>query len=184
MKRLGFLGLLRLCHFSRPAHDRTLYKWTARHKPLTIVEGGLASLERSQSIIRIAQRMSPNSEISFLGLDDFEGRAQPIPNLTLRNAHKALNRTGARIRLLPGDPMGTIVRMANQLPKADIFFLTLDTKQNDRDQLWFFLPRLMHARSLVLLRNDTQGEGKPEVLSFSEVQSLATQPPSGRKVAA
>ncbi|HMP79641.1 MAG TPA: hypothetical protein PKD54_09340 [Pirellulaceae bacterium] len=184
MKPLGYLSFLRLCHFSRPACDRVLYKWTARNKPRAIVEGGLSGIERSQSIIRIAQRVSPNAEISYLGLDEFEGRPQVNSELTLRNTHKMLNRTGAKVRLLPGDPLGTIARMANQLPKADLFILTLDPNHCDWDQLWFFLPRLMHDNTLVLLRRDSHGTGQPEVLNLKEIEALASHPATARKPAA
>ena len=72
-------------------------------------------------MIELASRFHPVGEICFTGIDLFEDRpAGQGVGITLRDAHRTLKATGARIRLMPGDAHEGLARVANGLGKVDL----------------------------------------------------------------
>jgi len=61
--------------------------------------------------------------VSYVGVDLFEDRSTAdaaAQRISLKAAHRLLCSSGARVRLLPGDPYSVLARAANHLGKADL----------------------------------------------------------------
>lgn len=174
MKKLSKLRLWSLCLFSRPAEDRVLYKHAIKEKPQSIVEMGLASIARSQTLIQIAQQ-STTTEVRYQGIDLFEGREKPVAGLTLRDAHRSLSATGAKVRVLPGECQMTITRQANQIGAVDFLIITNPTTSSEFENCWFYLPRMLTERGKLFLRHIGSGELRYQILTRAEVEQLASR---------
>ncbi len=174
MKKLSKLRLWSLCLFSKPAEDRVLYKRAIKDKPQSIVEIGMASLARTQTLIQIAQQSTAN-EVRYQGIDLFEGREKPIAGLTLRDAHRLLSTTGAKVRVLPGECQTTITRQANQIGAVDFLVVTNPTTSSEFENCWFFLPRMLTENGKLYLRHLGSGELRYQILTRVEVEQLASR---------
>jgi hypothetical protein len=174
MKKLSTLKLWSLCWFSKPVEDRVLYKRAIKDKPQSITEIGLASLARTQTLIQIAQQGSAG-EVRYHGVDLFEGREKPIAGLTLRDAHRTLSATGAKVRVLPGECQMVITRQANQLGTADLLVISNPATSAEFENCWFFLPRLLTENGRLYLRHLGSGELRYQILERAEVEQLANR---------
>ena len=166
---------LYLRFFSNPKIERQLYAWIAKNKPSSIVEFGLGDATRAIRLIEVAQRCS-KERISYCGIDMFE-MSKDAGQLPLREAHKKLNKTGAHIRLLPGDPLSSLARSANAMQEVDLFVSTLSTAA--LSEAWFYVPRMLTAKSRFFLIDGTSMKH----LNQAEVEHLARTARSQRKAA-
>ncbi|MGQ9574022.1 MAG: hypothetical protein ACUVUC_01765 [Thermoguttaceae bacterium] len=145
------LRLFYLFHFSRPAHERALYRAIYRRQVRDILELGIGTGQRARRMIAVAQSHFPPGELSYTGVDPFEARApETQPGLSLKAAYQMLRATGARIRLLPGDPFAALSRAANSLGKVDLVVVSAAVEPANLSKAWFYVPRLLHAHSLVV----------------------------------
>jgi hypothetical protein len=128
-------------------------------------------------MIDAAARHNPRSDIQYVGLDHFEDRAETgRPGLTLIGAHRTLARSGARIKLVPGDPLRSLARAANELGQFDLLIISPQTETDRLGRIWFFVPRLLHAQSQVVLERQLPGGKKSlQTMSFREVEQLAAK---------
>lgn len=160
MAAAGFFRACYLSHFSKPASDRIVYRIIQRYKARQILEIGLGDGQRTGRMIEMARRCWPDGRISYTGIDPFESRTpKDPPGMTLKGAHQILGRTGARIRLIPGDPGAALAATANELMGTDLVVISawLDSKSLERT--WFYLPRIIHAGSCVV-RQETDPDGQ------------------------
>src|SRR3972149_7327058 len=110
------IKIIYLLYLSKPSSDRLIYRAIIRQKARRIVELGIAEGNRALRMIDAAARFAPRSEIQFVGMDPFEARSETDgPGLSLISAHRVLKPSGAKIKLIPGDPLNNIARMANDL---------------------------------------------------------------------
>jgi hypothetical protein len=94
--------------------------------------------------------------------------------LSLKLAHKTLISTGARIRLLPGDPYTALARSANALGPQDLILIRADQDRAALERAWFYVPRLMHdATRLVLEERTAEGGVAVRLPSRDEVDRAA-----------
>ncbi len=101
-------------------------------------------------MIEVAAALSPIEQIHFSGLDLFESRLSVDgPGVTLKMAHRLLSGTGARIQLVPGDPFSGLAQSANILGQVDLVVISPRLDPRSLAKAWFYLPRLLHQRSLV-----------------------------------
>jgi len=146
-------------YFSSPKSDRLIYRVVQRQAATRLVEIGMDNICRSCRLIWQAQFASSGSGIEYTALDPFDSRPPEWPPLKLIETHRQLCRTGAKIKLVPGDTNSAIARVANSLLNSDLILIDLGRELPGQAQLWFYLPRMLHDRSLVFHRAAT-GSGK------------------------
>lgn len=177
--------LFYLFHFSQPAHDRALYQAIHRRQFRAILELGIGTGRRALRMIEVAQRRYPESQVCYTGVDEFEARCgDDGPAVPLKSAYQMLRRTGARVRLLPGDPLAAISRAANNMAKVDLLVISSSVNRESLGRAWLYVPRLLDNASLVVyeqLQRTGKGAGF-RVLSARHVGELA-QRGAGRRAA-
>lgn len=183
MSRLNFLKSAYLSFFSNPAHERMLFGLIAKHRPKTIVEIGVGKAVRSQRMIQMATRFVPVKEIQYVGIDLFEAREDVSSGLHLKEAHRLLKLTGARVRLVPGDPLSALSRAANSLQSTDLFVIGADQDATSLDQSWFYVPRMLHEKSLVVMADLAAASPTMRIISHDSIDHLAGGNASGCRAA-
>lgn len=126
-------------------------------------------------IINVAQQTLPDSEIHYVGMDLFEGRpATSEPSLSLKVAHQLLRNTGVRVQLVPGQPADSLIRLANSLGKVDLLIVPAELDSPASARVWFFVPRMLHERSLVFVeRVQASGQKTFAIKPRHEIDQLA-----------
>lgn len=151
MSAASRFGYLYLAYLSRPAGDRAVYRLLRKLQPRRIVEVGLGLGVRTQRLIAVAQRYLPAGEtLRYTGVDLFEDSGGR-PSMTLKGAYRTLRATGAKIRLEPGDPGWALARAANSLADTDLLLISAGHDAASLERAWFYVPRMLHAKSTVLL---------------------------------
>jgi hypothetical protein len=178
------LRYLYLAFFSKPAGDRRLYRHIRRHKSLRIMELGVGTLERSLRLIELANDAG-TGQVSFTGIDLFEMRAEADgPGVSLKVAHRGLQASGAKVRLVPGNAQSALTRMANTMGPHDLVLISADQTDESLAQAWFYFPRILAEGATVFRQQATQ-DGSPPVwkeVTPDELRTLS-QPPPRRRVA-
>lgn len=176
MKRTSLARITYLSYLSQPRHERLLYRVINRLKADTVMEFGVGMGVRAQRLIKALVRNHEAENVRYVGVDLFEARPSDVPGMTLKRAHRLLSESGAQIRLLPGDPLSALARSANALTGTDVLVLG---QQVDVAPLWFYLPRMMHEDSQLLLESGGETP-RFEQLGLSEVQEKAAQAKKAR----
>jgi len=123
-----------------------------------IVELGVGNGLRATRMIEAASLWVPVDQVQYTGVDLFEARADSHERgLTIKQAHRLLQATGARVRLLPGDCLSALARAANTLSNSDLVVISADQDADRLARAWFYLPRMLHAGSLVFLEEAVEG---------------------------
>jgi hypothetical protein len=152
------LRSLQLAHFSKPIGDRPLYRAIATGKVRSILEIGLGPTVRSLRMIELAQRLAAGDAIRYVAIDLFEGRPKSsAPGLSLKEAHRVLKATGAKLQLIPGDPASALARSANSLQKIDLILIAAHHDEASMARAWFYLPRMLATHSAVYLEESAAG---------------------------
>jgi hypothetical protein len=165
-----------LAHFSRPKNVRQLYRLVKRHHICRIVEIGITDLQRSVSMVEVAQRYAAGKTVLFTGIDWFEARDAAMSPLSLKEAYRALHATGAKVRLAPGSPGKSLAAAANAHQHTDLILISARVPDSELESAWFYVPRMLHNRSEV--RREAVGvDGEPtfERLTASEIAERAGQ---------
>jgi hypothetical protein len=139
-----------LAHFSQPRTQRQLFRLIKVHKICRIVEVGIFSLERTSAMIAVAQRFAGTEPVNYTGLDWFDARDAELPKLTLKDAHRRLQATGATVRLVPGEPARSIASIANSHQHTGLLMLSSPVTETSLAPAWFYLPRMVDGQSIVL----------------------------------
>jgi hypothetical protein len=161
---LSRIQFLHLFYFSKPDADRPLYRTVYRQRFRKIVEVGISDAQRAMRLIQVAGRNFPLSQVRYVGLDWFESRPSGAEGgMTLKAAHRLLRRSGARIQLLPGDPLESLARNANDLGQVDVLLFSAGMEPAERPWLWYYLPRILHPRSQVYVERQT-ADGKTSLV--------------------
>ncbi len=170
----SFFRACYLSYLSKPSSDRILYRIIRKHKVQRILELGVGTGRRAVRMIEMAQRQAPDRQIRYTGTDLFESRsAADGPGVTLKLAYQMLGATGARIHLVPGDPFSALSRTANGLMGTHLVVISAREDPQSVDQAWFYLPRVLHARSRVVVEGRRPGGGTTmRVLNASEIERL------------
>jgi len=141
-----------LSYFSHPKGDRALYREIRRRPVQKILELGLGIGRRAVRMIEVASRYVPLEGIDYAGIDPFEARtASDGPGVTLKMAHRLLRSTGARIRLVPGEPFVGLANVANELSNVDLVVISAHQHPQSVAWAWFYLPRLLHRDARVFI---------------------------------
>jgi hypothetical protein len=176
----GLLRSLYLSYFSKPQGYRPLYRALRKRPPTKIVELGIGSAERT---LRMLELCAAGPETSYTGIDLFEARGQgAAPGLSLKAAHTKLSATGVKVRLVPGDPFSALSRSANALAGQDLILISADQDRESLARAWFYVPRMMHPGTLVLLEEVVDGKPGLSQLLLVDIEAMA-QTPKGRRAA-
>jgi len=112
-------------------------------------------------MIELAALQSSPGRIRYTGIDRFEARTPSDgPGLSLKDAHRLLSRTGARVQLLPGDPLSVLARAANNLTGSDLIVISAGHDPHSLGRAWFYVPRMLAARSCVLIEEPSGPGGE------------------------
>ncbi len=167
MRRLSVVRLIRsfyLRYFSQPAADRSLWRAIHRQPIRSIVEIGLGLGEpgayRTERILEIAGWRRECLSLAYTGIDLFESRPADQPRLTLKEAIGPLRATGAKTRLVPGDPYAALARTANALTGTDLLVISAQADRDSLAQAWRFVPRMIHAQTLILMQDSGNAGGQ------------------------
>jgi len=180
---LNRLRLFFLLHFSKPASDRLVYRELRRKESRKIVEIGMGSTQRAVQAINVLKSFHAPGDIHYTGIDQFEARViGDGPRLTLRDAHRVLKATGARVQLVPGAAGEALSRVANGLKEIDAVIISADQSLEQMAQAWFYLPRMVHDMTLFFQEGvSPTGATTMQLLSRDEIARLTVQ---GRRRAA
>ena len=126
-------------------------------------------------MVWLASRGHPAAEIHYTAIDRFEDRpADRGPGVSLREAHRLLKPTGARIQLTPGNADDGLARVANSLGQVDLLLFAAGTTAAELAGAWFYVPRLLHDRTLVFLeRASADGGLSIQLLDREAIRRLA-----------
>ncbi len=185
MSAAGRIKYCYLAYFAKPVGDRLLYRTIRSRQPRKILQLGVGTAQRALQMISVALRHHPADELRFAGIDLFEGRSASMPaGLSLKQAHCLLKATGVRVHLVPGDANSALSRTANSLRDNDLMLIGADQDVASLEQAWFYVPRMLHAGSLVL-REVPSAEGGTswQPLSLADIDQWAAAQQSRRRVA-
>lgn len=183
MSRFTFFKSAYLTLLSKPAHERLVYRLIRTHRPTSIVEIGVGNAVRSQRMLQLAAHCSPSEKVRFTGIDLFEGRDDPGSGLSLKEAHRLLKPSGGRVHLVPGDPLSALSRSANLLQDTDLLVIGGDPDERSLEQAWFYVPRMLHDKSLVVLEDRSRGEPTLRVVPAETIDQFAGSNASGCRAA-
>ena len=131
----------------------------------------------------MAQAYAPDSTVSYSGVDLFELRPAGEARVPLKEVFRYLKCTGAKLRLLPGDPFAALARSANELTGTDLIVISCDQDPESLARAWFYVPRMLHPGSEVYVeRADERGTIVLQRITMSEIEELAA--PLARRRAA
>jgi hypothetical protein len=165
-----------LAYFSRPKADREIYRLLKRQQITRIVEVGIRDLERTCTIIEVAQRFAADKQVAYTAMDWFDARPSDASPLTLKQAHTALKETGAQVRLVPGAPAKSISTVANAHLNTELLLVAESITDDDMSFAWFYVPRMLRANSLVFReKRDADGQMQLKRLSIAELATRAEQ---------
>ena len=173
MAGLSRLRLFYLLHLSKPASDRLVYREIRRLKARKVVELGLGTGQRAVHIIEVLKEFHEVRDIHYTGIDLFEARtAADGPGISLREAHRLLKATGARIQLVPGTMGEALSRIANGVSQVDALVISGDIPAEQQAHAWFFLPRMIHARTQVFQETlSAEGSAAMRLLAAQELEN-------------
>ena len=170
MSAARLFKFLHLAYFAKPVAYRAVYRTIHKLCPENLVTIGLGDGQLACNMVRLAQQCGQRPRVQLTGIDLFEMRAAQENELTLKHAHRMLHTLGARTRLVPGDPYSALARAANELPDTDLVVVRADQLGPAMQRAWFYLPRMLHKQSVVLVER-AGGDGQVE--SFDSLDHAA-----------
>jgi len=179
LKPASTLQYLSLRYFSRPPHRRQLYRQIAQRKIRSIVEFGISDGTRALQMLKVALRNTPAEELRYTGIDLFEA-ADNASTISLKEAHRILRPTGVRLQLIPGDPFSALARSANSLANTDLMLINEPCDAASLEKSWFFMPRMLHAGSLILREETAGAQPAYQTISVTQMETLAAARPVRR----
>jgi len=158
MSQLGTLKYTYLTRLSQPATDRFLYRSIDKHPVCSILEIGVGSGVRAERLLTVATRPEPDAELCYTGIDLFEDRPEGAERIGLRQAYQLLRQQHVKVQLVPGDPFSALARISNYITGIDLVVVAGDQDPESLARAWMFLPRMIHAQTLVFAQTqDAQG---------------------------
>ena len=174
MSAASFWKYVYLSRFSQPEGDRLLFRLIRECRPRRLAEIGIPSLTRSRRAIEVAQRFAAGDRVEYTGLDRFDARLDGQPRLSLKRTHRELKGTGAKVRLVPGDPPLAVTATANQMLGLDLLVFSANIDLEAFGKAWFYVPRMLQPSTLVL--REIAGEaGSFERLEQAAIETWASQ---------
>ena len=168
MKPLSNLKYFFLSSFSNPACDRAIYRAIKKLKATSIIEIGVGDAVRSERMIQVAKKFSGSGNVRYTGIDMFE--SADSGKITLKQCHQKLKSFGVKLQLVPGDAQTTLHRIANSHTRTDLLVISAPHEESSLAEAWFYVPRMLHATSLVFLQESNDVEAP-----FNKLTRLAIE---------
>ena len=158
MSQLGTLKYAHLAYLSQPATDRVIYRLIDKRPIRSILELGVGNGVRAERMIAVASRQQTDVELRYIGIDLFEDRPAGMPQIALKQAYQQLRQQRVKVRLVPGDPLDALARIANEISGIDLVVVAGDQDPESMARAWLFLPRMIHDDTMVFSQAaDAQG---------------------------
>ncbi len=190
MSASRLLKYVHLAYLAKPIADRAIFRTIRKIRAGNLVVIGLGDGQLAQKMVLFAQQDAdrPHADrlhVQITGIDLFEMRSDRGGSLSLKQAYQLLHATGARTKLVPGDPFAALARSANVLLGTDLIVIRASQLGPAMDRAWFYVPRMMHDHSLVMVEQcGASGQTSSyEVLDRQAVQRLANTTAPMRRVA-
>ena len=181
MKKTGFLKQLYYCYLSKPASDRAIYRLATELEISSVLEIGISSLERTCRMLEISHRFC-EQPIHYSGIDMFEAGVEGTAKIGLKLAHVELKKTGAKVKLTPGDPYSSLSRTANLLSGIDLLLIGSHVDEESLSRSWFYIPRILKNDACIMLeKQNANGEISFDELTVQDVEALAEKPFQAKK---
>ena len=175
----GLRSALRCLYFSRfsqPKGERTLYRHIRRNRVTRIVELGMGSVLRSKRMLEMAARHAESGPVHYTIIDLFDDRPADWQQRPLIDVYRQLRPREARLRLVPGNAYAGLAQAANELLETDLLLISADQEETVLAAAWFYVPRMLHADSLVLREASARdGESSFQPVRAFEIAQLARQ---------
>ena len=86
---------------------------------------------------------------------------------------------------MPAEPYQALVQLANVLGQVDLILISADQAPASLVQAWFFVPRMLHDATKVLMEQAAASGGRTKFveLPHSEIQRLAAAGAPRRRAA-
>ncbi|HEX5442413.1 MAG TPA: hypothetical protein VFW87_01230 [Pirellulales bacterium] len=183
-KLFDWLRSAHLVYVASPAGERLIYREIPRRQTRKILELGVGGGQRARRMIETARREAVGP-VSYAGVDLFELRPSTDDHLTLKQAHALLKPSGARVRLIPGDPFSALARMANEIGPCDLIVVAADQPEESLQRAWFWVPRLLHAGTAVFAERPDAPDAPAQfaLIGHEEIQQRAAQCIARRRAA-
>ena len=165
---------LYLLYFSKPKGERKLFR-AIRTRPIrSIVELGIGSAGRTPRILEVAGWRAASDPLRYTGIDLFEARDDRT-GLTLKQTHARLQLPRVQVRLVPGDPLSALQRMANSLTGTDLLLIAADQDRQSLARAWRWVPRMLSPEAFVFIEEPAEGSAETQwrQITLDEVQRLA-----------
>lgn len=173
MNAISKLRYWKLACFSKPVHNRRLYRTVKRNRVQSIMEIGLDSLERSVALVQLA-RQNGNA-VRYTGVDQFEGRLESRETLKLKDVHCQLKPHCARLQLLPGTLGSALAGIANAHLRTDLVIISAGYAPSELERAMYFIPRMLHSGSVVLVQPSDQFDAPFEAMSRLDIERRAEE---------
>lgn len=185
MSTVSFLKYCYWSYLAKPAADRAIYRAIREHKPASIVEIGIGNAARTRRMLELSLQHASADALKYTGIDLFEARPEGSAGLALKQAHTQLKSFGVKVQLVPGDPYSALARAANGLRAVDMIIISHDQDAESMEHAWFYFPRMLHPKSLVLLEVAAAkpGETRFQDVSHSEIATLSSRHMRSRRAA-
>lgn len=147
-----------LLNFSQPSVDRPVYRAIHDRRAVAILEVGLGQGVRTERMLRLAAEGAADRKVVYVGFDPFEARDTcDGRGLSIRHAYARLRECGAALRLVPGDPLGSLARTANTLGPIDLVVISTPSLEW-LSHGWYYFPRLLSPEALLFVREAAAGD--------------------------
>jgi hypothetical protein len=162
-----------------------VYRSLRRQPASHIVELGIGDIQRSRRMIEFIRRHDPAAEVWYAAIDPFESRPAQQVRLVLKDTFRQLSAAGAKVRLIPGEPLEAMQRYANALTGIDLLIISADVSAKPLGMSWFFVPRMLTktARVFVEVRSGS-GQTNFQTLSYEDVTARANAAANTRRTVA
>lgn len=182
MKPLSGINYLYLAAFSKPVCDRLIYRTIRQNRVASILEIGVGDGSRAINMIRVAKKYCSSGSIRYTGIDGFE--ADSNSKVSLKDFHQRLSKLEIKLQLVPGEVAAAVQRIANSHLRTDLLVISAGNNTAALDDVWFFVPRMLHAASVVFLQQQGNEQGPLETLGRLEIERRVKQKPGNQSRAA
>lgn len=183
VKPLSSLGYMHLTMMAKPVCDREIYKLIRKQRFRSFIEIGMGDGTRAENMIRVAQKFGVSANTKLTGVDEFDGRDESQDKLSLIEMHRRLKAyEQAKTQLVPGDVSQAIARIANSHLRTDLIVVSAGYDKHLLDDIWFYIPRMLHSGSIVLIQRENGGSF--ETMNRLQIEKLAENSNSKQAIAA
>jgi len=179
VKPISSFRFLKMTWLDKPVADRAIYKLIKQREVSSIIEIGLGDGTRCEKLIAVAQKFS-EEKVRYTGVDLFDARESSTP-LKLIEMHRRLKGIEAKTQLVPGDMGSALPRIANSHLRTDLILISAGFEREQFSEVKSFLPRMLHASSVVMVQTKEDGEFKK--LTRLEIEKAIGSPQVDRKAA-